>query len=74
MVQRVTLRVPGMSCRHRIREVTAALLDVPGVSTASANPKTGIATVSGTMEVAEALAAVAALGYFAEAVDAGPGP
>ena len=33
----VTLLVPGMTCRHCVRTVTAALRDVPGVTRVQAD-------------------------------------
>ena len=49
--------VAGMSCRRCVREVTARLRDVPGVETVSANPGDCMVRLSGSMELADVLAA-----------------
>ena len=55
--------VAGMSCRRCVREVTARLRDVPGVETVSANPVDCMVRLSGSMEVAEVLAAFTGTTY-----------
>ena len=55
---RVQLLVSGMGCRHAVRSVTARFRDVGGVETVVADPRTGLVTVTGTMSVAELLAAL----------------
>jgi copper chaperone CopZ len=54
----LTLLVPGMTCRHRIRKVTAALRDVPGVQLVQADPTTATVVLHGDATVAEVLAAL----------------
>jgi copper chaperone CopZ len=72
-VREVRVRVRRMDCRHRVRELTAWLRDLPGVVMVSADTVTGEVTLTGTMGEADVVAAVAVLGYAAEVVDAGPG-
>ena len=55
---RVQLIVGGMGCRHAVRSVTARFRDVVGVETVTADPQTGLVTVTGTMSVAELLGAI----------------
>jgi copper chaperone CopZ len=49
--------VAGMSCRRCVREVTARLRDVPGGETVSANASDCVVRLSGSMELADVLAA-----------------
>ena len=55
--------VAGMSCRRCVREVTARLRDVPGVETVSANPVDCMVRLSGSMELADVLAAFTGTTY-----------
>ena len=66
------LSVGSMSCRHRVREVTAWLRDVPGVATVIADARTGTVVLGGTMQVADVLAAFAGSNYTPQLLD-GPG-
>ena len=59
----LNLFVDGMSCRRCVREVTARLRDVPGVETVSANPGDRRVTVSGSMRLADVLAAFTGTTY-----------
>ena len=59
----LSLFVGGMSCRRCVREVTARLRDVPGVETVSANPVDCMVRLSGSMELADVLAAFTGTTY-----------
>jgi copper chaperone CopZ len=54
----LTLRVTGMTCRHCVRKVTAALRDVPGVQLVRADLTTTTVVLHGDPAVAEVLAAL----------------
>ena len=54
----LTLLVPGMTCRHCVRKVSAALRDVPGVSIVLADLTTTTVVLHGNPTVAEVLAAL----------------
>ena len=56
-MRQLNLHVGGMSCRRCVREVTARLRDIPGVETVSANPGNCLVRLSGSMELADVLAA-----------------
>ena len=43
----LTLLVPGMTCRHCVRKVTAALRDVPGVQLVQADLTTATVVLRG---------------------------
>ena len=57
------LLVGGMGCRHCVREVTARLRDVPGVSQVTADGRRSVVRVSGSMTEAAVLAAFAGTTY-----------
>ena len=59
----LSLFVSGMGCRRCVREVTARLRDVPGVETVSANPGDRVVQVSGSMQLADVLAAFTGTTY-----------
>lgn len=52
------LFVDGMSCRRRVREVTARLRDIPGVETVSANPGDSTVRLTGSMRLEDVLTAL----------------
>ena len=56
-MRQLNLFVGGMTCRRCVREVTARLRDVPGVETVSANPGDCVVRLSGSMKLADVLAA-----------------
>jgi copper chaperone CopZ len=62
-MRHLNMLVAGMSCRRCVREVTARLRDVPGVETVSANPRDCTVRLSGSMQVADVLAAFAGTTY-----------
>ena len=59
----LTLLVPGMTCRHCVRKVTAALRDVPGVQLVQADLTTTTVVLRGDPTVAEVLAALDGAGF-----------
>lgn len=61
------LTVDGMSCGGCESNVEDALLDVPGVTDASADHEAGSATVEGDADPAALVDAVADAGYDASA-------
>lgn len=63
VMRQVNLLVDGMSCRHCVREVTARLRDVPGVETVSASARDSRVRVSGSMQLADVVAAFIGTAY-----------
>ena len=59
----LTVAVPGMTCRHCVRAVTAALRDVPGVEAVRADAATASVVLLGTSRPVEVLAALEAIGF-----------
>jgi copper chaperone CopZ len=59
----LNLFVGGMRCRRCVRRVTALVRDVPGVETVSANAGDGTVRLSGSMQLADVLAAFAGTTY-----------
>jgi copper chaperone CopZ len=66
----LTLRVPGMTCRHCVRKVTAALRDVPGVQLVQADLTTASVVLRGEATVADVLAALDRAGFPATVLPA----
>jgi copper chaperone CopZ len=62
-MRQLNLFVGGMSCRRCVREVTARLRDVPGVETVSANSDDCVVRLSGSMKLADVLAAFTGTTY-----------
>lgn len=64
-MQRVTLEIVGMTCAHCKQAVEGALLDIPGVQSASADIARGCVVVDAADSVTQADldAAVAEAGY-----------
>ena len=62
-MRQLQLFVGGMSCRRCVREVTARLRDVPGVETISASPSDCVVRLSGSMKLADVLAAFTGTTY-----------
>ncbi|GAA5513026.1 copper-transporting P-type ATPase [Deinococcus carri] len=60
------LNITGMTCGHCQAGVTKALRNVPGVSDAQVDLKTGKAVVQGTAEPQQLVAAVVEEGYGAQ--------
>ena len=59
----VALLVPGMTCRHCVRKVTAALRDVAGVALVQADVRTTTVVLHGDAAVAEVLSALDGAGF-----------
>jgi len=59
----LSLLVPGMTCRHCVRKVTAALRDVAGVALVQADVSTTTVVLHGNAPVAEVLAALDGAGF-----------
>lgn len=59
----LTLRVPGMACRHCVRKVTAVLRDVAGVQLVQADLTTATVVLSGEPRVADVLAVLDEAGF-----------
>ena len=62
-MRQLDLFVGGMRCRRCVREVTARLRDVAGVETVSANPTDSAVRLSGSMQLADVLAAFTGTSY-----------
>ena len=62
-MRQLNLFVGGMSCRRCVREVTARLRDVPGVEMVSANSGDCVVRLSGSMKLADVLAAFTGTTY-----------
>ena len=70
-MRQLNLFVGGMSCRRDVREVTARLRDVPGVETVSADPRDCLVRLSGSMQLADVMAAFTGTSYRPRLSDAG---
>jgi copper chaperone CopZ len=53
----IELVVGGTTCRRCVREVTSRLRDVPGVERVTANPASSLVHLSGSITLADVLAA-----------------
>lgn len=59
----VTLCVPGLTCRHAVRVVSARLRDVPGVLSVQVDAPAGLVVVHGPVDTRDVRAALLAAGY-----------
>ena len=59
----IELVVGGMTCRRCVREVTSRLRDVPGVERVTANPARSLVHLSGSINLADVLAALEGTTY-----------
>lgn len=59
----IELVVGGMTGRRCVREVTSRLRDVPGVERVTANPARSLVHLSGSMPLADMLAALEGTTY-----------
>jgi copper chaperone len=59
----MTLSVPGMSCDHCIRTISASVADVPGVRTVSVDLASKTVHVTGTPDHAAVCTAIGDAGY-----------
>jgi copper chaperone CopZ len=62
-VSDLMLYVPGMTCRHCVRAVTARLRDLDGVATVTADMTTSTVLLGGSVTAAAALTALADCGF-----------
>ena len=62
-MRELIVAVPGMTCRHCVRTVTAALRDVPGVDAVRADAATSTVVLQGTPAPTDVLAALHAAGF-----------
>lgn len=58
-MRHIELTVVGMTCRRCVREVTARLRDVPGVTQVTADSSRSVVRVSGSMSESDVHAALA---------------
>ncbi len=63
-----TLFVPGMTCRHCVRTVTAVLRDVPGVQLVQADLTTTTVVLHGDPSPSDVLAALEKGGFLGTVV------
>ena len=59
----VTMYVPGLTCRHAVRVVSARLRDVAGVQSVAVDAPAGLVVVRGPVGAREVRAALVAAGY-----------
>jgi len=64
----VTMRVPGLTCRHAVRVVSARLRDVPGVVSVEVDGPAGVVVVRGPVDAQQVRAALVEAGYPPEPV------
>ena len=55
--------VPGLTCRHAVRVVSARLRDVPGVQSLEVDAPAGLVVVRGPVDAREVRAALVEAGY-----------
>ena len=66
MAYTTELKITGMTCNHCVKNASRALEGVEGVEVVEVRLEPGSATVSGTAEVTQLIAAVKEAGYEAE--------
>ena len=59
----LTMRVPGLTCRHAVRVVSARLRDIPGVESVEVDGPAGRVVVRGPVDARQVLAALVEAGY-----------
>ena len=59
----LTMCVPGLTCRHAVRVVSAMLRDVPGVESVVVDGPTGLVVVGGPVDAQQVCAALVEAGY-----------
>ena len=59
----LTMCVPGLTCRHAVRVVSARLRDVPGVLSVEVDGPAGWVVVRGPVDAQQVLAALVEAGY-----------
>ena len=73
-MRHIHLVVIGMGCRRCVREVTGLVRDIPGVQTVSANARDCTLHLSGSMQLADVLAAFAGTTYVPRPAQAAINP
>jgi len=66
MVHTTELKISGMTCKHCVSNATRALEGVPGVKSADVRLQPGGATVKGSADLTQLIAAVKEIGYEAQ--------
>ena len=64
----LTLCVPGLTCRHAVRAVSARLRDVPGVLSVEVDAPAGLVVVRGPVDARQVRAALVEAGHPPEPV------
>jgi len=59
----LTMCVPGLTCRHAVRVVSARLRDVPGVESVEVDGPAGWVVVRGAVDARQVRAALVEAGY-----------
>ena len=59
----LTMWVPGLTCRHAVRVVSARLRDVPGVLSVEVDAPAGWVVVRGPVDAQQVVAALVEAGY-----------
>ena len=59
----LTMCVPGLTCRHAVRVVSARLRDVPGVESVEVDGPAGWVVVRGQVDARQVRAALVEVGY-----------
>jgi copper chaperone len=66
VVSQISLHVPGMSCRHCVRAISAAVSDVAGIQSVAIDLETKTVHVHGTADMDAVRSALATAGYPAD--------
>ena len=59
----VTAYVPGLTCSHAVRAMSARLRDIPGVHSVEVDAPAGLVVVRGPVDPREVRAALLEVGY-----------
>ncbi len=66
MTNMIKLKITGMTCNHCVQNASRALEGVQGVETVELQLEPGSASITGTADTAQLIAAVKEAGYDAE--------